>query len=130
MAEGLLMNLFFFSSRRRHTRCSRDWSSDVCSSDLGSSRSDSFVMWSCSLKNLDEMHPLDGNSTFLKSYHYLTNVPLNIRQELALSRTAGTHRRRIHAAPVHDFLLPGSAEASRLPPSLYSTDSEDAESGQ
>src|ERR1041385_9389820 len=23
-----------FSSRRRHTRCSRDWSSDVCSSDL------------------------------------------------------------------------------------------------
>src|SRR2546429_3056898 len=25
--------LFFFSSRRRHTRCSRDWSSDVCSSD-------------------------------------------------------------------------------------------------
>src|SRR2546429_4680776 len=27
--------VFFFSSRRRHTRCSRDWSSDVCSSDLG-----------------------------------------------------------------------------------------------
>src|SRR5690554_2091941 len=26
---------FFFSSRRRHTRCGRDWSSDVCSSDLG-----------------------------------------------------------------------------------------------
>src|SRR3989449_689964 len=26
----------FFSSRRRHTRCSRDWSSDVCSSDLPS----------------------------------------------------------------------------------------------
>src|SRR2546429_4606971 len=29
--------IFFFSSRRRHTRCSRDWSSDVCSSDLLSS---------------------------------------------------------------------------------------------
>src|SRR5687768_18615941 len=26
--------VFFFSSRRRHTRCSRDWSSDVCSSYL------------------------------------------------------------------------------------------------
>src|SRR5690606_40146746 len=26
--------IFFFSSRRRHTRFSRDWSSDVCSSDL------------------------------------------------------------------------------------------------
>src|SRR3989440_2925826 len=30
---GLLF--FFFSSRRRHTRSDRDWSSDVCSSDLG-----------------------------------------------------------------------------------------------
>src|SRR3989442_4014513 len=31
------MLFFFFSSRRRHTRCGRDWSSDVCSSDLFSS---------------------------------------------------------------------------------------------
>src|SRR5207249_6716528 len=32
----ILLNLmfFFFSSRRRHTRSKRDWSSDVCSSDL------------------------------------------------------------------------------------------------
>src|SRR2546422_5184964 len=29
-----MCGFFFFSSRRRHTRCSRDWSSDVCSSDL------------------------------------------------------------------------------------------------
>src|SRR5438874_8497126 len=28
------MFIFFFSSRRRHTRSLRDWSSDVCSSDL------------------------------------------------------------------------------------------------
>src|SRR5215212_5751973 len=27
-------DFFFFSSRRRHTRCLSDWSSDVCSSDL------------------------------------------------------------------------------------------------
>src|SRR2546422_4996451 len=31
-------SFFFFSSRRRHTRCSRDWSSDVCSSDLSEHR--------------------------------------------------------------------------------------------
>src|SRR5699024_11872044 len=30
----LLSCYFFFSSRRRHTRSKRDWSSDVCSSDL------------------------------------------------------------------------------------------------
>src|SRR2546429_1742287 len=35
LSRVLLTSLsFFFSSRRRHTRCSRDWSSDVCSSDL------------------------------------------------------------------------------------------------
>src|SRR5690606_39368499 len=28
------LRCFFFSSRRRHTRFARDWSSDVCSSDL------------------------------------------------------------------------------------------------
>src|SRR5690606_40979478 len=39
-----LFFLFFFSSRRRHTRFSRDWSSDVCSSDLTSKLSSySFV---------------------------------------------------------------------------------------
>src|SRR5699024_11721706 len=30
----VLYLFFFFSSRRRHTRSKRDWSSDVCSSDL------------------------------------------------------------------------------------------------
>src|SRR6267154_2043990 len=33
----VLLFVFFFSSRRRHTRWTGDWSSDVCSSDLTSS---------------------------------------------------------------------------------------------
>src|SRR5437899_12236103 len=33
-AEVFAFLFFFFSSRRRHTRCLSDWSSDVCSSDL------------------------------------------------------------------------------------------------
>src|SRR5215475_3007337 len=33
-AQAIVVDVFFFSSRRRHTRFSRDWSSDVCSSDL------------------------------------------------------------------------------------------------
>src|SRR5215510_15922488 len=32
--EACVYGFFFFSSRRRHTRWPRDWSSDVCSSDL------------------------------------------------------------------------------------------------
>src|SRR6266487_4332453 len=37
------MGVFFFSSRRRHTRWTGDWSSDVCSSDLASSTPPSSV---------------------------------------------------------------------------------------
>src|SRR6266571_5976372 len=36
--------IFFFSSRRRHTRLTCDWSSDVCSSDLTDNRCD---VWLC-----------------------------------------------------------------------------------
>src|SRR5438445_10705794 len=41
----MLSRLFFFSSRRRHTRYWRDWSSDVCSSDLTAFRIGGTVMW-------------------------------------------------------------------------------------
>src|SRR5256886_11411511 len=36
---------FFFSSRRRHTRFDCDWSSDVCSSDLGTGPLSSSSAW-------------------------------------------------------------------------------------
>src|SRR5256885_5514623 len=32
--QAVVISIFFFSSRRRHTRLQGDWSSDVCSSDL------------------------------------------------------------------------------------------------
>src|SRR5688572_7010095 len=38
-----MASLFFFSSRRRHTRFDCDWSSDVCSSDLGTLPEESWV---------------------------------------------------------------------------------------
>src|SRR5271170_3206267 len=38
-----MFSFFFFSSRRRHTRSTRDWSSDVCSSDLGSETTSALV---------------------------------------------------------------------------------------
>src|SRR5699024_11915284 len=34
LRDSSFLGWFFFSSRRRHTRSKRDWSSDVCSSDL------------------------------------------------------------------------------------------------
>src|SRR5690606_40878333 len=53
-----LMFCFFFSSRRRHTRFSRDWSSDVCSSDLDkecTSCKDSVYLPFCSLFSLPSL---------------------------------------------------------------------------
>src|SRR5699024_11863655 len=42
-------SLFFFSSRRRHTRSKRDWSSDVCSSDLAEARQIALEVSPCSM---------------------------------------------------------------------------------
>src|SRR6266850_6323235 len=44
---------FFFSSRRRHTRLQGDWSSDVCSSDLGPERLDPAKIGNLTLTNRD-----------------------------------------------------------------------------
>src|SRR4030042_3510985 len=54
-----MLIFFFFSSRRRHTRCSRDWSSDVCSSDLAAPEAGSAVylasFGSCRINNRAEV---------------------------------------------------------------------------
>src|SRR5690349_22668585 len=50
----LLFCFFFFSSRRRHTRSLRDWSSDVCSSDLRPSRPDQ--LGSLARRGVTRMH--------------------------------------------------------------------------
>src|SRR2546422_6554101 len=71
--------IFFFSSRRRHTRCSRDWSSDVCSSDL----------------------------TVLRSAESLGSDTSLLRQvtgRFALAG-AGTYRLRVSGAPYYPYDL-------------------------
>src|SRR5204863_4980235 len=69
--------VFFFSSRRRHTRSLRDWSSDVCSSDLA-------VAW----RLLD---PGDARVA-------LADDP-TVRRAHRLDRAASTQRRIARAAP-------------------------------
>src|SRR5699024_11929224 len=48
--------VFFFSSRRRHTRSKRDWSSDVCSSDLNWS----WIRIACEARRLFRPEPRPG----------------------------------------------------------------------
>src|SRR5690554_221803 len=60
----LFLFFFFFSSRRRHTRCGRDWSSDVCSSDLPFGTTNDFA------NMLGLGKDIDFNLALLKTKHY------------------------------------------------------------
>src|SRR5256884_4892747 len=79
--------VFFFSSRRRHTRCSRDWSSDVCSSDLSFTdyglTLDSFVVENLSLpdelqKVLDQRISMNvlGDMGKFTQYQVAQSIPI------------------------------------------------------
>src|SRR6266536_3646904 len=65
------MIFFFFSSRRRHTRSTRDWSSDVCSSDL--------VVTDFNVARINnEQHKLVSWDEKEVGYDLLVTVPTNM----------------------------------------------------
>src|SRR2546429_5153958 len=86
-----LLCVFFFSSRRRHTRCSRDWSSDVCSSDL--SREVVFVDIA-----LAQIAALGATAAFLAGYEtdtwesYVSGLSATLLGALVLSLTRSRRR--------------------------------------
>src|SRR6266498_2306398 len=95
---------FFFSSRRRHTRCGRDWSSDVCSSDLresakrtiGQRHFDVQVMGAAVLHqgNIAEMRTGEGKTLVSTMPAYLNAI-------------AGTG---VHIVTVNDYLAKRDSE--------------------
>src|SRR3954451_22352277 len=60
----------FFSRRRRHTRCGRDWSSDVCSSDLA-----------------EVLEPLYRTGSEWEKLHQIYEVQLSRIEEMAERQT-------------------------------------------
>src|SRR5438067_8444578 len=61
---------FFFSSRRRHTRSKRDWSSDVCSSDLTLTTRTLLTRMCRRYPTLRQLHLNSGNQFYAKrQYH-------------------------------------------------------------
>src|SRR5690606_39337631 len=70
----------FFSSRRRHTRFSRDWSSDVCSSDLaGSNTNAAFDFYINGIHDIETMYlfldlkQLETTSTDISDFSIIRN---------------------------------------------------------
>src|SRR5437868_9310571 len=61
--------MFFFSSRRRHTRSKRDWSSDVCSSDLvaRATREEYVGTWLPEPVATDDRHEPEGSLALTES---------------------------------------------------------------
>src|SRR5712675_3114277 len=88
--------VFFFSSRRRHTRCSRDWSSDVCSSDLAGR----MTARSITQQYLTRIAELDKKGPTLR--HVLETNPeaLAIADSLDRERKAGKVRGPLHGIPI------------------------------
>src|SRR5699024_8867507 len=64
--------VFFFSSRRRHTRSKRDWSSDVCSSDLATGVSAGTVE-DVTLR-ITKLRTLDGEAVMVPNGQIVTSI--------------------------------------------------------
>src|SRR5256884_9596075 len=109
---------FFFSSRRRHTRCSRDWSSDVCSSDLLEGRIQALPLGG--LNCVDARDAAAGLIEAMRSgkpgERYLLGGPNWSFREFAqnLSQVSGVRAPRIH--PSLGFSLISARVLRRLLP--------------
>src|SRR6266542_5785181 len=73
----LMALFFFFSSRRRHTRCYRDWSSDVCSSDLWATEETARKIAQLGGKDLDQLRQSAASRAFRPA-------PLGVRLDMTL----------------------------------------------
>src|SRR5690349_16213038 len=83
----LFFLFFFFSSRRRHTRSLRDWSSDVCSSDL-TYRIDHFLGKETA-QNILVLRFANAIFSPLWNTHYIDNVQITAAETLGVGTRAG-----------------------------------------
>src|SRR2546427_5465121 len=89
----LVDDFFFFSSRRRHTRFDCDWSSDVCSSDLGSaSLATRTAMVQLAVDNLVAGLGLDGAPSCMPS---AINADAAMAARVTLGKKTRSEERRV-----------------------------------
>src|SRR5256884_5963174 len=100
----VMLTSFFFSSRRRHTRCSRDWSSDVCSSDLALGGKSRCVLIRA---DMDALPVEEANDVPYRSQHEGKMHACGHDGHVAIGLEVA---RRLHAA-----FLPGSVKLAFQP---------------
>src|SRR6266498_315506 len=83
---------FFFSSRRRHTRCGRDWSSDVCSSDLIAGAGNVWKSEICFLRGVSPWTPA-GQVDDLEGMLALLKRMMETNRTIGYQVTTGDTRR-------------------------------------
>src|SRR6266699_3505825 len=96
----MIVCVVFVSSRRRHTRCGRDWSSDVCSSDLAAEAPDAVL--------LDVQLP-DGDGFSVATALMGAGGPAVV---LISSRAAEDYGKRIEACGARGFILKSRLSAA------------------
>src|SRR5690625_7215638 len=96
-------SVFFFSSRRRHTRWPRDWSSDVCSSDLLTTRRGS---QRASGPHLQAELLLEQGDVLGRAHAVLHEA----QSAVGIDREGGTDG-ALHDPAVHVLLAPGPVGA-------------------
>src|SRR3989449_691300 len=119
-ATILAVFIFFFSSRRRHTRCSRDWSSDVCSSDLVSENLDLFAR----MRGGD----FPDGAHVLRAKIDMASPNLNMRDPTLYRIRHASHHRTGDAwciYPMYDFAHPLSDAIEGITHSLCTLEFED-----
>src|SRR6266542_1258668 len=85
---------FFFSSRRRHTRCYRDWSSDVCSSDL-LVEEDSRLGGVCTLRGCIPTKALLHTADLLEETRHGAEVGVSTREVRLELAAAMKHKEKV-----------------------------------
>src|ERR1035441_10441553 len=126
--DHLSLCIFFFSSRRRHTRCLSDWSSDVCSSDLG----DQYQVI-LEVQDSERTKPGDLSLLYIRSDDGKTLVPLSalVTWEPSLGAQTVNHLNQFTSVTVFFNLKPevaigdatdfiGKAEKDIVPPTMRS----------